>query len=98
MIDELLEKLRTAVSQASTLSDSARGELLRHVAAMEDCADRTDKAEDGSLKTDVDTSDTIGQEHPLKSLVASIEDLEITHPEITALVNRIAVSLGNMGI
>jgi hypothetical protein len=34
----------------------------------------------------------------LEQLVTSVEGLEASHPEITTIVNRLANTLGNMGI
>ncbi len=34
----------------------------------------------------------------LDKLMSSVEEPEASHPELTALVNRVAVALGNMGI
>ena len=86
MKDELLEKLRTTVDEDSALSESTKAEVLKHVAAMKESADRSSMP---------DSSD---EDHPIHRLITSIEGLETSHPEITALVNRIATALGNMGI
>ena len=37
-------------------------------------------------------------EQPLADLVAAIDGLEVSHPKITELVNRVATFLGNLGI
>jgi hypothetical protein len=91
MSDELLEKLRKTVDQDSALPESTKAELLKHVEAIKN-SDETSVASGGSA------SDSDGENHPIQSLIASIEGLETSHPEITALVNRIAIALGNMGI
>ena len=88
MIDKLLEQLRTQLENSESLPETTRQELLQHVAAIES---RTGGAADATEAT---------EEEPqgLDKLVSSVESLEVSHPELTALVNRVAVALGNMGI
>lgn len=97
MITELLEELRTAVSGASGLSESAKAELLGHVTAMESCADKAEAPATGDGAPPSDGEKHPGN-HPIDGLVNSVASFEASHPDITALVNRIAVALGNMGI
>ena len=102
MIDELLKELRTAVDGAGGLSESAKAELLSHVGAMEACAATSGSSDDSGSPAGAGDSGTTGEKHalsqPLEGLVTSIEGFEASHPAITALVNRIATTLGNMGI
>ena len=39
-----------------------------------------------------------GEPHGLARLRASVEELEASHPDITALVSRLATQLSNLGI
>jgi len=102
MIDELLKELRTAVDGAGGLSESAKAELLSHVGAMEACAATSGSSDDSGAPGAGGDPDATGEGHafrqPLEGLVTSIEGFEASHPAITALVNRIATALGNMGI
>jgi len=96
MVKPLLEQLRSKVEKASGLPDTTKAELLRLVAELESQATRT-----GSPKTEspnAGTPDSTEGQHNLNRLVSSVEGLEASHPDITALVNRIATILGNMGI
>lgn len=92
MIADLLEKLRSAVGDADELSDTAKTDLLSHVAAMEASAGGT------AVTAEAGLVESPGQAESLKGLSTSIEGLEAAHPEITDLVNHIATALGNMGI
>ena len=96
MIDKLLEQLRTQLENSDNLPDSAKQEILRHVEAIEHRT-TTPGVEAGTL---ISATDETSSEEPqgLDKLVASVEELEASHPELTALVNRVAVALGNMGI
>lgn len=86
MVKPLLEQLRAKVESATGLPATTKSELLKLVAELESQSARTGPA--GS------TADPQGVDR----LVASVEGLEASHPEITNLVNRIATMLGNLGI
>ena len=83
MVKPLLEQLRAKVETASGLPATTKSELLKLVAELESQSART-----GS------TADPQGVDR----LVAAVEGLEVSHPEITDVVNRIATMLGNIGI
>ncbi len=86
MVKPLLEQLRTKVENARGLPDTTKSELLKLVADLE--RQTADKAAAVSAEG----------RHGLKRLIASVEGLEASHPDITGLANRIATILGNMGI
>jgi hypothetical protein len=86
MVKPLLEQLRAKVETASGLPATTKAELLKLVAELESQAARPGPA--GS------TADPQGVER----LVAAVEGLEASHPEITEVANRIATMLGNLGI
>jgi hypothetical protein len=90
MVKPLLEQLRSKVEKASGLSDTTKAELLKLVTELESQAEETNAVAGTSHSTE-------GQ-HPVNKLVASVEGLEASHPDITSLVNRIATALGNLGI
>ncbi|HEY2574420.1 MAG TPA: DUF4404 family protein [Verrucomicrobiaceae bacterium] len=85
MTDKLLEQLRAELEQATGLSAEAKAKLLGHVAAMEKLA-----ATGGADKAEAQSG--------LQRITASVKELEDSHPELTTLIGRIAVALGNMGI
>jgi hypothetical protein len=86
MIEDLLEQLRSKVEKASGLPDTTKTELLKLVAEVKG------QTADGKHPGAAD-----GQ-HGIHRLISSVEDLEVSHPDITDLVNRIATMLGNIGI
>ena len=91
MIDQLLAQLRTSVAAAETLPAETRTDLLAHLDAME--AELKVHPESGEATTPA------GAElHGLAKLRASVEELEASHPDLTALVSRLATQLSNLGI
>ena len=86
MVKSLLEQLRAKVEDAHGLTDATKSELLKHVADLE---------RQTAAKTAI---------HPATAQLGSgrltdlVEELEISHPDITDLANRIATMLGNVGI
>lgn len=86
MVKPLLEELRTKVENARGLPDTTKSELLKLVADLESQAAGTA----GAVSTE--------GEHGFERLIASVEGLEASHPDITNLANRIATMLANMGI
>jgi hypothetical protein len=98
MIQDLLAELRTQLEQADNLPDSTRADLLAHLQAME--TSHASSVEDADeLAADAESAEPVEHEpQGIERLVTSVEELEVSHPEITATVNRIATVLGNMGI
>ena len=98
MVKPLLEQLRSKVEKASGLPDTTKTELLRLVAQLERQAARTGSPQDGNATAGTEASGSTESHHDLTRLISSVEGLEASHPDITALVNRIATTLGNIGI
>lgn len=86
MVKPLLEQLRTKVENARGLPDTTKSELLKLVAELE------------GQTTDTGAAVSTERQHGLNRLVSSVEGLEVSHPEITDLANRITTMLANMGI
>ncbi len=86
MVKPLLEQLRAKVETASGLPATTKSELLKLVTELESQSAGTGPASATAAPQGVDR------------LVASVEGLEVSHPDITNLVNRIATMLSNMGI
>lgn len=89
MLDQLLKQLQTKVKTTGTLPEETRDELLKQAALLESQQTKDDEEEEAE---NPDLREGVNR------LIASIEGLEASHPEITSLVNRIAMTLGNMGI
>jgi len=90
MLDQLLKQLQTQVKATSNLPEETRTELLKQAALLE-----TQQAQDEVQAEETEPSEA---REGVDRLIASIEGLEASHPQITSLVNRIAMTLGNMGI
>ena len=90
MLDQLLKQLETKVENTGNLPEETRAELLKQAAAL-----KVQQAEDELAAEETETDEP---KEGVDRLIASIEGLEASHPEITSLVNRIAMTLGNMGI
>jgi Domain of unknown function (DUF4404) len=86
MVKPLLEQLRSKVESARGLPDATKSELLKLVAELE------------SQTAGAAATGSSAGSHGLDRLISSVEGLEVSHPEITELANRIATMLGNMGI
>lgn len=82
MVNDLLQQLRSKVEQASGLPATTKSELLKLVADLEGQA----------------AAGKVEHRDGLDRLIASVEGLEASHPDITALVNGIATTLSNLGI
>jgi len=90
MIDDLLKQLRATVADDTTLPEATKADLIRHVEAME--------AQTSAFSAGSDSEEAESEKPVLEQLVTSVEGLEASHPEITTIVNRLANTLGNMGI
>lgn len=89
MLDQLLKQLQTKVETTGNLPEETRAELLKQAEALKEQAERDEE---------ITEEEEAGEPDAGERLLSSIEGLEATHPEITSLVNRIAMTLGNMGI
>lgn len=92
MIEEHFEQLRTLVSQAGGLSDTTRNEILQRLAAVETESAGTATAPEDDIPAVTQTARALGR------LAGAVEGLEVSHPQITSMVNRIATALANIGI
>ena len=90
MIEDHLQQLRTKLAQASGLPESTRSELLDLLSAVES----------ESAAKEIDSHSSVEAEEPaaLDKLVTSVQELEASHPELVASINRVATVLGKMGI
>lgn len=88
MIEEHLKELRAMLEQAENLPADTRFRLLEHVGAIED------ETVSRASESDAPATDA----HGIGKLVGAIEGIEASHPDITALINRIAGTAANIGI
>ena len=86
MVKPLLEQLRAKVENAHGLTDITKSDILKLVA---DLARQT--AGNAAIHP-------AAAKHGGAQLKDLVEKLEISHPDITSLANRIATMLGNVGI
>ena len=88
MINEHLDQLQTTLEQAEGMPESTRAKLLELLAAV-----REESTDSAAEKTD---SPEAGE--GMTGLLASVEQLEASHPEIASLINQVAITLSRMGI
>ncbi|HUJ10746.1 MAG TPA: DUF4404 family protein [Verrucomicrobiae bacterium] len=86
MVKPLLDQLRAKVETASGLPAKTKTELLKLVSELENQTSASNPANAAS------------DPHGVERLVAAVEGLEASHPDITNIVTRLAAMLGNLGI
>lgn len=85
-VKTLLEQLRTKVESAQGMPATTKSDLLQLIADLEQQATGT-------------TAEHAAQSrHHAARLTEYVEELEVSHPDITNLANRIATMLANLGI
>lgn len=87
MIKEHLEQLQSKLEQADGLPESTKADLLTLVAAV--------KQEVGLEPVPAQEPE---EEQGLSKLMASVGELEASHPELAASVNQVINTLSKMGI
>ena len=90
MIDETIQKLRTALSESASISDDRRTELLNLLDELE-----TEATGDAG---DNDSGDLKNALLALTSIEESARNLEATHSRSAELVRNLCHVLGRMGI
>ena len=86
MVKPLLKQLRAKVENAHGLTDTTKSDILRLV---------TDLERQTAGNTAIHSA---AAKHGGAQLTDLVEKLEISHPDITSLANRIATMLGNVEI
>jgi hypothetical protein len=109
MIPERLAKMEATLRNSANIPEATRRELLdlvaglqaevgplveTHAQAADGIADRAQAAVEAAVHRD---------EHPdkavaLEGLAASVRQFEATHPRLVEVVDRLALTLSNMGI
>jgi len=110
VIQERIAKIEATLRDDANLSDATRSELLRLLADLkaEVGALTETHGEDAQSIAHFATASvheaTRGTRKPdqadaaLKGLKASVDGFEVSHPRLVEIVNRIAITLSNMGI
>lgn len=110
MIQDQIDKMEAMLRKSLTLADETRAELLRLlqelkaeveplVSSHEDDAHSIAQFADASVH-----EATRAQQKPalveaaLKGLSHSVKDFEASHPKLVQVVDRMALTLSNMGI
>ncbi len=89
MIDKHLDQLRTTLEQAQDLPESTRTKLLELLDTVQN--EVSEASGDGAAEGESEPTGVTG-------LLASVEQLEASHPEIASLINQVAMTLSRMGI
>jgi len=110
MIEERLKKIEEQIAAAGNISEESRAELLELLAALRSevaALPKTKADEAQSIATFAEASAheaTRATVKPkllgaaLSGLTGSVEDFETSHPDLAAVLNRLAVVLSNMGM
>lgn len=93
MIEEHLEQLKSRLELAAGLPDSTKAELLNLVERVRSEAGVSSAETEGAATEGEDSS-----EGGLGKLMASVDELEASHPELAASINQVASTLARMGI
>lgn len=105
MIQDRIAKIEATLAGASDLSPTTRQELLAlladlktEVAAIQSAhGERIAASAESAITSAADPEDT-GTPAALEELRASVTGFEASHPQLVAVVDRIALTLSNMGI
>ena len=90
MINEHLDQLHATLEQAEGLPEGTKTKLFELLNAVR---------EEAVAQPSADTSDEQENQSPgVTGLLASVEQLEASHPEIASLINQVAMTLSRMGI
>jgi hypothetical protein len=110
MIQDRIDKIQAAVNSAQNLPDATRVELLKLLAELkaevaplaevhgENAESIAQYAEASVQEATRSEKDPALADAALGGLTASVEGFEASHPQLVQVVNRIAVTLSNMGI
>lgn len=94
MIKDHLEQLQSRLEQENRLPEQTRSELLKLVAKAKQEAGVEAAEEEVEVSSDTDES----EEPAFGGLMASVEGLEASHPDLAASINQVAMALSKMGI
>ena len=110
MYKETLQKLQVSLKNNTNINADKKKEMLSlidnlEIEIKEVSKDNRDKASSIAKYTDISTHEATKSnidikllEHSIDGLKSTIEDIEVSYPKLTEIVNSIAILLSNMGI
>lgn len=110
MIEDRIAEIERRIQMAGSVDDSSKAELialLRNLKAEMAELERTHRSQAQSIATLTGTSTAEATQdsrnaqriqESLNELAASVAEFENTHPTLVQVVNRICVTLANIGI
>jgi len=110
MKEETISQIEERIKNAGALKEENRAELLGLLAQLKaevGALSRTNQEQAQSIAgfTEISTHEATREEpnpkslnHSILGLESSVNNLEKSHPQLVAVVNRIAQMLANMGI
>jgi hypothetical protein len=110
MIPDTISKIEDRIRNSPALQESNRAELLNLLGELKSQVgnlSQTNEEQAQSIAgfTDLSAHEATRDEknpkllqHSLGGLQSSVDNLEVSHPKLVAVVNRIADMLANMGI
>lgn len=108
MIQDHIAKIEATLANSPDLAATTREELLALVADLKREVATLERTHEGQAESIASSADAAisGAAHPAESaapdaldeLRASVEGFEASHPRLVQVVDRIALTLSNMGI
>ncbi len=110
MLHETITKIEARLRNAGSIKEDQRSELLKLVSTLKSeiaSLSRTHDEQAQSIAgfTEISAHEATREEKnpellklSLQGLSSSVEGFEKSHPQLVGLVNRIAITLSNMGI
>ncbi|MGZ5546291.1 MAG: DUF4404 family protein [Limisphaerales bacterium] len=110
MLEDTLSKLEARIQNAGTLRDDNRAELIQLLGQLKAEVSTLSKTHEEQAQSiasfaELSTHEAMREsknpetlKHSVAGLSSSVDELEKTHPQLVAVVNRIATTLSNMGI
>jgi Mg2+ and Co2+ transporter CorA len=110
MAKETINKICDQIKQLDTLDETKKNEMLELMGKLEKevgslSESKVEEAQTIANFAQSSTHEAIKkeknpelQEISIKGLSSSVEDFEVSHPELVKVVNRIIIMLSNIGI
>ena len=109
MIPERLAKLEATLRNSANIPEGTRRELLDLVAGLKtevgpladthgDVADEIADSAHAAVEAAMGNDQRSDKAAAIEGLAASVSQFEVTHPRLVEIVDRLALTLSNMGI
>lgn len=110
MIEETIAQIEERIRKSVTISEDRRAELLELVATLKDEVGHVAKsnreaatsiaghADRSTVEATKEAPDEDELQESLDNLASSVAEFEETHPRLVQVVDRICVTLSNLGI